>query len=118
MDAAVKQTWVEALRSGKYTQGTERLRNEDGSMCCLGVLWDVTHPGEWRHGSAEQWWARCELPDGGSVEFNTSFGDEGESWFGLSEADQETLIMMNDGGAPFEDKKSFQEIADFIETEL
>lgn len=29
--------WVEALRSGKYTQGRTMLENADGRMCCLGV---------------------------------------------------------------------------------
>ena len=30
-------TWVKALRSGKYIQGTGQL-HRDGSYCCLGVL--------------------------------------------------------------------------------
>lgn len=38
----IKQKWVEALRSGKYMQGTERMAYEAGdgqmSYCCLGVL--------------------------------------------------------------------------------
>lgn len=32
-----KRLWVEALRSGKYAQGTEVLRSKDGKYCCLGV---------------------------------------------------------------------------------
>lgn len=30
--------WVNALRSGKYKQGKGELCNENGEMCCLGVL--------------------------------------------------------------------------------
>jgi hypothetical protein len=33
--------WLEALRSGKYVQGKNALKREDGSFCCLGVLQDV-----------------------------------------------------------------------------
>lgn len=29
--------WIEALRSGKYKQGFDRLMNTDGSCCALGV---------------------------------------------------------------------------------
>jgi hypothetical protein len=41
MDAKVKELWVKALRSGEYRQGHGYLHNEDGEMCCLGVLCDV-----------------------------------------------------------------------------
>ena len=44
MNAEVKQQWVEALRSGKYQQGTAALRkHKDGQdqYCCLGVLCDL-----------------------------------------------------------------------------
>lgn len=37
----VKQ-WVEALRSGKYKQGRQALRNKDEEYCCLGVLCDIS----------------------------------------------------------------------------
>lgn len=35
------QKWVEALESGKYKQGTSRLRRIDNSYCCLGVACQV-----------------------------------------------------------------------------
>ena len=41
----VKAQWVEALRSGKYHQGQERLRtrytDQSRFYCCLGVLCEV-----------------------------------------------------------------------------
>jgi hypothetical protein len=42
----VKAKWLEALRSGDYTQGTGKLagpdvENGEPSYCCLGVLCDV-----------------------------------------------------------------------------
>lgn len=41
MNKEVKTLWVEALRSGKYKQGTGALRNDKNEYCCLGVLCDV-----------------------------------------------------------------------------
>jgi hypothetical protein len=40
MDPEVKHRWVEALRSGRYEQGTGAL-NKEGKLCCLGVLCEV-----------------------------------------------------------------------------
>lgn len=41
MDPEIKARWVEALRSGVFTQGQSRLRDDTGDEvkhCCLGVL--------------------------------------------------------------------------------
>lgn len=55
-----RKKWVEALRSGKYTQGTHALRwVSDDSMCCLGVLCDVVAPDSWVKGDESgqsQYW--------------------------------------------------------------
>ncbi len=40
MNEIVKQYWVEALRSGAYEQGFNRLER-NGEFCCLGVLCDL-----------------------------------------------------------------------------
>lgn len=40
MNPQVKEKWIDALRSGKYEQGTEKLRGYEG-YCCLGVLCDL-----------------------------------------------------------------------------
>lgn len=40
MNPQVKEKWVNALRSGEYEQGTEKLRSVNG-YCCLGVLCDL-----------------------------------------------------------------------------
>ena len=37
MNKDVKQLWIEALESGNYNQGRNKLRQGD-SYCCLGVL--------------------------------------------------------------------------------
>ena len=39
MKKSIAMKWVEALRSGKYKQGTGELHNKkENTYCCLGVL--------------------------------------------------------------------------------
>jgi hypothetical protein len=47
MDEEIKGRWVTALRSGKYRQGQGRLRRENETFCCLGVLCDIVAPDRW-----------------------------------------------------------------------
>ncbi len=40
--SSVKKLWIDALRSGKYQQGTHALHNGDcNTFCCLGGLCDI-----------------------------------------------------------------------------
>lgn len=51
MPADWKKKWVDALRSDEFKQGRGNLCNNDGSMCCLGVLqhlYDIETYGESR----------------------------------------------------------------------
>jgi len=41
MNPEVKQLWLDALRSGKYTQGKSLLRPTESTYCCLGVLCQI-----------------------------------------------------------------------------
>lgn len=47
MKKAMAMKWVRALRSGKYKQGTSRLKttfcSETPEYCCLGVLCEITN---------------------------------------------------------------------------
>src|SRR5690349_4293104 len=52
MNPEVKQEWLNALRSGEYTQTTGRLHDsQTGGYCCLGVLCDLAE----RKGLVERW---------------------------------------------------------------
>jgi hypothetical protein len=43
MNKELKQAWIDALRSGKYTQGQGLLKKRtDDIYCCLGVLCEVS----------------------------------------------------------------------------
>jgi hypothetical protein len=43
----VRQVWANALRSGKYRQGHNVLKDPAGGHCCLGVLCDILDPQGW-----------------------------------------------------------------------
>jgi len=43
---AHREQWVEALRSEKYQQGQDKLR-DGNKFCCLGVACDISGLGEW-----------------------------------------------------------------------
>ena len=96
MDAQLKAKWVEALRGGKYKQGSGWLE-KDGAFCCLGVLCAIQDD-EWKFYWTNDSMYTERLPD----ELNAGLADE----------DRHELAQMNDGG------KTFAEIADYIEANL
>jgi len=109
MKQNIAKKWVKALRSGKYTQGKDYLKSEDGH-CCLGVLCEL---------------AREEIPLRiEKLSEGTYFDDEMtvlpsnvKVWAGmrssvgnfLPEVGLKSLAEKNDAGA------TFKEIADIIE---
>ncbi len=103
MNKVIKKTWLKALRSGKYKQGKGQLREDETHFCCLGVLGDLLGI-KWGKlyalGQAEHLGA---LPKHYSC--------------GISCDQQEKLGRLNDGGWG-DKRKSFSQIADYIEANL
>lgn len=56
--AAARKLWVEALRSGDYSQGVDMLRTDSGAFCCLGVACDLAV----REGVIERYAADAGVP--------------------------------------------------------
>lgn len=115
MDAAIKQQWVEALRSGKYEQGREALRTEAGGYCCLGVLCDLLpEKGTWDADNS------FVLSDGNAAD--GSLPDPLRVWLGITREQQTALIYLNDGefhgDEVTEGPQDFNVIADYIEANL
>ncbi len=106
MKPDIKQRWLEALRSGKYKQGTHSLSSNTGQYCCLGVLCDI-HSKEtgtpWVYGHYMELWA--------------SLPDEVQLWAGLHSCDpvagDKALSVWNDATLV-----GFDGIADLIEEHL
>jgi hypothetical protein len=98
MTAELKAQWLDALRSGRYTQATHYLKI-DGGFCCLGVLCDIQGADfdaiREKHGTL-------------SLSSNPR-----EFLAGLEESGiTSRLSAMNDDG------KTFEEIADYIEASV
>jgi hypothetical protein len=111
MQKTIKKQWVKALRSGKYEQAQERLLDDNGKMCCLGVLCDIAFDGEWD----KEFGAWVMFPDDENLD-RTDGGELPMSMLdsiGMDLNDQEKLITLND-----EDGFTFAQIADYIEANL
>lgn len=95
MNAELKAKWIEALRSGKYTQGRDQLRY-GVRFCCLGVVCDLVMPNAWSLNRLIDNGCRYDFMPPPSI--------------GVPDDLQDELASMNDI-----DRKSFAEIADYIE---
>ena len=133
LKAEVKKKWLEALRSGSYQQGKQRLRvttDNSDSFCCLGVLCDITDNTRWMPVFGITRYGRYKDAKGaGNSLFRTGFVPDDiadQSFMDLTGAPensrsvkliliaktQTVLSQMNDEG------KSFNDIADWIEANL
>lgn len=109
MKPEIKTNWLTALRSGKYTQAMQTLReNDEGNVahCCLGVLCDIIDSKRW-DGEDYLGTAEDELDEYDDMPPPSILGAAE-----LSATDAEKLATMNDNG------RTFEEIADMIEVEL
>jgi hypothetical protein len=107
MDPKVKKAWIEALKSGRYKQGQQRLRSTSEHFCCLGVLADLIDPNAWEYSCIGYYIVSHDTA------LDASLSGEIREPIGLRSEDQEYLIGLNDN-----DGKNFDEIADWIEEHL
>lgn len=115
MNPEIKAKWLEALRSGRYTQTRGVLNRvkpefcaggyEPAGMCCLGVLCDIVDPNRWvKVGSGYVMGWGLDIQTGyPPVEFCEEVG--------LGSYDM-ILSARNDSG------DTFEQIADYIEANL
>jgi len=112
VNAELKAKWLEALRSGKYDQISGQLR-VGNCFCCLGVLCDIANPKGW---DDEEWNDVVGEEDGedyGVTRCVSELPDRFRSRIGMTFEHQERLVRMND-----DERKSFSQIADYIEAKL
>ena len=100
----LKQKWLDALRSGKYKQGTGAFQKNLGTFCALGVLADLIDNKYWKY-----------FEDGNIVYsrwMGENFGvDDYHRLFNhISLSDAYVIYTKNDKSG-----QSFREIADYIE---
>lgn len=100
-----RKLWVEALRSGKFAQAKECLRDKHG-YCCLGVACELFRV----HEGYGEWDGEAFLENTGDMP------EDVRVWLGLRSTNgamgerAETLASRNDSGMPF------AVIADIIES--
>lgn len=120
MKPEIKKQWIEALRSGEYTQTNMRLKTDEG-YCCLGVLCDLhrkTHP------ELNLTWTKNDTQDSYFYDdSNVMLHKTVQEWADIDShgrygnkindsINEFALTKDNDAG------KSFNEIADIIEKEF
>jgi hypothetical protein len=139
MNEQLKEDWLEALRSGEYTQCDGTLERPDGSNCCLGVLLDIMDApwihdeGEFRRyyeteddlalvhayeaecaeALEESFTKYCHVPHPGVWGEDSSLTESARAEAGLTVAELEYLVELNDDAGA-----SFDEIADYIDAKL
>jgi hypothetical protein len=108
MNAEIKTKWVNALRSGKYKQGKNVLRDDENDcFCSLGVLCDIVMPEGWNK------YSDTGLQNGMHLGSRTYPETEILQEAGLNDYQCKYLTNMNDL-----DNRTFVEIADYIEKNL
>ena len=109
---AIKELWLEALRSDKYPKDEGQLRSEKG-YCCLGVLCDIVKD-EIGRGWTDYLEEYSFMGETGDLpETLRNYVVEGSAF----EGDFDPLINRNDGAGgttPF----TFQQIANIIEERM
>jgi hypothetical protein len=121
MNQQIKEQWIEALRSGEYSQTQEQLKDHHG-YCCLGVLCDLyskaNENGLWKE---ETNLFHFETYPG-EYEYSTLPKNVSE-WAGLGGTDNP--IIEYDGGKmaisdlnDMKEQLSFNQIAAIIEDQL
>jgi hypothetical protein len=91
MNIEKARVWSEALRSGKYHQARNAIRNSKGDLCCLGVAY------------------KCFISGADPLENPKPYSDL-RKIMDLSEEEQDVFVELND-----DRMKSFAEIADHID---
>ena len=104
---------VEALRSGRYKQGRNALRNQKGRFCCLGVACDISGLGKWVINNIYDKISYLGKASFLPKEVMAYYGfSNSRGKFGDSRITGEALSYYNDAGG-----YNFKEIANLIERE-
>jgi hypothetical protein len=111
MHPEIKQQWIDALRSGKYTQGRGALRSQGNRFCCLGVLCDIL-PDELVKFEKSQWSEMYTVVTYTNEQSKGMLPRSLARELQIPDSQPGYLAMWNDGG------RSFSEIADWIEETL
>ncbi len=122
MNKRIKTRWLKALRSGKYKQGQNKLKTDQGNFCCLGVLTDLYIKSvEGRKNKAR--WNGSLLAVKGITEFTGLLPSKVKKWAGIDERNPSLCLKGDDakfGAAYWNDntRVGFKGVANRIENSL
>ena len=122
MSKADFEQWMADLRGGRYEQGKQQLRTQEGCYCCLGVRADRIDPNGWTQDHMDEWVWHGSIFDIGGAEYGgDGFANEpspdvlrevgnliGPHSYDLGSW-HSVFTALNDNGA------TFAQIADFAE---
>lgn len=109
-----RSQYIEALRSGEYTQARARLKTEDGCFCAMGLACEL-----YRKAHPDYHWAKYDLNGtawtsvfvaADDTQFEYDAPHEVLSYFGLTNAEAKSIIDLND-----QMHASFEQIAKFLD---
>ena len=111
MNQQIKEKWLNALRSGEYSQTRGFLRTIEG-FCCLGVLCDL-----YAKETGTEWKDNYDFANSSFLGELATLPEKVMKWSGLKEPNPYSenwgsLASLNDEG------KEFTKIADVIEKYL
>ena len=114
MNKKLKAAWIKALKSGRYKQARDALKEESAvphgkpGYCCLGVLATISKAGKWGPDCTYQ------IREG-RKEFSLEgeLGKSGRKFFGIPSCVETKLIEMND-----RERANFKAIAKHIRKTL
>jgi len=120
MHAELKQSWIQALRSGKYNQGRGHLRAElygKTYHCAMGVLYDLI--------ATPEQWERLRLGESSHF-YGAYLPIETYEQTNIDPRFEKRIASLNDEGATFHeiadimerDLLSEPDVADYVEAEL
>jgi len=104
-----QKKWLEALRSGKYQQGKNKLRDSDDRFCCLGVACEVLNVSFVAVDGFFYYDGNAQISPVTVVNDIALYGASGDN--ADRRDDTKRLTYLNDHG------KTFAEIADIIEAD-
>ena len=114
MDPDIRRRWVEAARSGEYTQAYDCLHAGDGKCCILGILVDIY--------LQEKGMSWDDVYEEYEDEWEESLPEGVREWAGLTSLDSDPLVFDKEKGIarPISclndvDHLPLNKIADFIE---
>lgn len=109
---SINKKWIEALRSGKYKQTTNCLKDGNG-YCCLGVGLDIIkddlHGVKWKPGYCGPILEYLD-ENGDTVILEGALDRKTHELLGIDYNVEGDLVEMNDI-----ERKSFNEIADYLD---